>query len=111
MPCGSSRWMTEQSRALPPDAPGYIEGFPALSFHYGFSFEELVRMPRWVRDLYLEKLDELLALEQAHSLDAAAYPDMKDDARERYRKRIERRAKVNERVEAVKTKADLEKAM
>lgn len=49
--------------------------FPQLSYHYGLSFEELTRMPRWAVELYVEELPRLLAEEQQAAIQAAAFPN------------------------------------
>lgn len=49
--------------------------FPQLSYHYGLSFEELARMPRWAVELYIDELPRLLAEEQQAAIQAASFPN------------------------------------
>jgi hypothetical protein len=53
-----------------------VRHWPDLTFHYGFSVEELVRLPHNLRRVYERALPRLLAQEQAALIDACAFPNM-----------------------------------
>lgn len=60
-----------------------MEQFPALTYHYGLSLEELVSMPRVFIELYIRKLPGLMAEEQLLRIEAATHPHAKQDAQKR----------------------------
>jgi len=64
-----------------PTFPSDITLWPQLSFHYGLSYTELCSMPRFARELYIEKLPQILALHQLRAFEASAYPHMEDAGR------------------------------
>lgn len=62
-------------RALQTDPE--IQYWPRLTRFYGLSFSELLSMERWQRKLYIDQMGTLVAEEQLHRLEAAAYPHSK----------------------------------
>jgi len=67
--------------------------WPALSYHYGLSFEDITRMPRWARRLYAEALPRLRAEDLQLSIEAASYPHMKPAAQRKIQRSLERALK------------------
>lgn len=62
--------------------------FPQLSFWYGMGWEELARMPRWLRAIYLEALPQLLATQELMLARAASFPYLKDSKRRSEARRL-----------------------
>jgi hypothetical protein len=65
------------------------ERFPDLSYHYGLSFREIINMPRWALELYLEAMTRLIAEDSLHAVEVVSFPHMG----ERDRRRVERALK------------------
>jgi hypothetical protein len=66
--------------------------WPELTYHYGLSFDELAAMPRWLRMIYVRGLPRILARQQLAALEAAIYPNLKPNARDRMHRRLARQA-------------------
>lgn len=69
---------------------GYMEQFPALTYHYGLTFSELVAMPRVIIELYIRKLPILQAEEQLERIEAATFPHAKPDAQKKVIRQLNR---------------------
>lgn len=58
-----------------------FRNYPALTYHYGLDYLAILRMPVWLRDIYIEELPGLIAQRQLLAIEAAATPHMeKNDA-------------------------------
>jgi hypothetical protein len=66
--------------------------WPRLTRFYGFSPEELWRMPRPVRRAYIKALPKLEAAEQLARIEAALIPNMKKEQQRKIFRRLERTA-------------------
>ena len=64
--------------------------WPALSYHFGLSWDEIRRMPRWLRRIYTEELPRLRAQQMSEAIDAACFPNMEGGAQRRVLRRISR---------------------
>lgn len=69
---------------------GYMEQFPALTYHYGLAFSELVSMPRVILELYIKRLPVLMAEEQMASIEASTFPHAKANAQKKVMRDLER---------------------
>jgi hypothetical protein len=49
--------------------------YPELTWHYGISPNEVIRMPRWLKHVYLDALPRLIAAEQLRAIEAASFPN------------------------------------
>jgi hypothetical protein len=56
-----------------------VAQWPALTFHYGLSPIEIMRMPGWLRREYVEALPKLLAQKRLYAIEAATSVWMKPD--------------------------------
>lgn len=65
-----------------------------LSYHYGFSFEEIAHMPRWARKKYLRALSRILAQEKISAIEVTAYPYMKPGPQKSMMRKLSRRAQA-----------------
>jgi hypothetical protein len=73
------------------------EVWPALSFYYpSLGFHELLRMPRWIRRAYIERLDELLAERELMAARAAVFPHLKPADARKYVDALRRRMRAPE---------------
>lgn len=82
----------------------FKELYPDLTFHYGLSWYELVKMPNWLKRMYVDALPRLLAEQQLTALQATAFPNMKKGARSSLVRKLERRAKRRTRGEVLAPK-------
>lgn len=71
---------------------GAMEHFPALTYHYGLSFGELVSMPRPFLELYVKQLPKILAESQLRNIEAATFPHAKQDAQKKLMRQLNREA-------------------
>lgn len=74
---------TELIHSSSPLAAEIRANWPALSFHYGLSFRELRKMPRWAREEYSKQLPELLASQQLRAIESTTFPWSDDASRSR----------------------------
>jgi hypothetical protein len=65
-----------------------IKVFPTLTFWYGMSYQELMRMPNWALWLYAEALPGLLSEYQSMHLLAASYPYMRKEDQRNIQRRL-----------------------
>lgn len=91
---------TRSDRADEVDPRDRYRSWPALSYHYKMGWEEILRMPRWLRRIYIEELPRLQAESLSSAIDAAAFPHMKKQAQQRVQRRINRQ--VGERPQKLK---------
>ena len=78
--------------------------WPLLTYHYGFSIDELARTPRNIREIYWSALPRIMAQEKLAALEVASFPHMKDGPRRQLVRRLERVARVR-RAEPQKPKS------
>jgi len=55
--------------------------WPALSYHYGLAPEDLMMMPRFLRNLYMRELPRLIARDRLRAAEAAMLPHIEKDVR------------------------------
>lgn len=67
--------------------------YPDLSRYYGMGWEEIARMPPWLKKIYVEALPRLKAEEQLAALQAAGFPHMKKSARRTLHQKLSRTAR------------------
>lgn len=72
------------------------ELWPLLTYHYGFTPDEIARMPRVLRRAYERALPRILAQQQMSRIEAAAFPNMKKAAQQNTIRRLERRSRFRE---------------
>ncbi len=78
-----------------------VGDWPRLTRYYGISPFELVRMPRWLTQLYADKLSELEAEEAIRASTISTLPHMGSSDRDRILRSWRDRAGVPEVVETV----------
>ena len=67
-----------------------FEAWPQLTYHYGLSPQELVRIPHWLLEIYVDALPDLLMQDQARAVEAASFPHMDKNAQRSVQERIRR---------------------
>ena len=80
--------MTSSSSKGSLERDAEIEGYPFLTYHYGLSFEELVRMPRWAIRMYVRSLPGILAEQQLGAFQATIFPDLKPAVQRSMQRRL-----------------------
>lgn len=76
-----------------------IEQLPRLTFWYNTSPRELLRTPPWLRALYIEHLDELIAEWQLYSITVSAFPYYAQQHQRETIKELTRRLRLREQAE------------
>jgi len=77
-----------------------IAVFPTLTFWYGLSFEELMRMPNWALHLYAKALPGLIAEYQSMLVLGGAYPWMRKEDQRGVQRRLRQAQAQRERAPA-----------
>lgn len=85
--------------------------FPDLTFWYGLDPEKLVRLPRWLLNVYIRELPRLQASLEAMQTQAASYPHLKKSGQNQARSSINRRLKSHRRTQSQVLKPKTKKEM
>jgi hypothetical protein len=81
---------TSSSEAEEFDPQERYRSWPALSWYYTLGWDEIRRMPRWLRRIYVEELPKLKAEAKSEAIDVSTFPHMKRQSQERITRRINR---------------------
>ena len=85
--------------------------WPALSFYYGLSFQDLRGMPRWARDTYARALPGLLSSQQLRAIEASMFPWTDEGSRRQIMNDLTRHLpKTSDRPNAPRNKQELQLA-
>lgn len=86
--------MPKRVSSTDPDPQDRYRSWPDLTFYYGLGWDEIRRMPRWLRRIYVEELPRLKAERQAAGIDISSFPHMKKQDQERMIRRLNRQIGV-----------------
>lgn len=70
--------------------------YPRLSFYYHLSPEQILKLPGWLRKIYIKQLDVILAEQEAAMLRAATYPHLTEEGRESTMSQLNERLRAGE---------------
>jgi hypothetical protein len=84
--------------------------WPRLTYHYGIPPSELATTPRWLRQIYVEALPELIGTTQLQRVAASSYPHLEEDSRRSYMRRLSRLVPTASSEENVAKPKSLEEA-
>src|SRR4051794_38262228 len=79
--------------------------WPELTYHYGLTFDDLSRMPRWARLIYAKALRRILAEAQLVAVEAASFPYMDKTAQRRMIRQLNMRTGRTAAAAATKPKS------
>ena len=70
--------------------------WPRLTYYYGIQPSELAQMPRWLRNVYIDKLGPIRARERLIAIDEVSFPHMEKEGRRQLVSRLQRIAQSDQ---------------
>lgn len=75
--------MGTTSREKSPKLREIEQLYPDLTWHYGIPPHQLAKLPRWLKEVYVEALPRLIAHDQLRAIEASSFPHYEETAQRR----------------------------
>lgn len=69
-----------------------FQSWPLLTYYYGLGFTDLMRMPLWLKQLYVDSLPRFIARDRLRAAEATLIPWMEASARDALLNEVQSRA-------------------